>query len=395
MKVVFDLFSTQSSGKSKFHGGGEYTKAVFFKLVENSSTNVIVFFKKELDLDELIEKTIKMNKIKFYEINSINEINEVLKKESPDIFYSGLPYYLKKMKTIPDHIRFIYTIHGLRDLEQPTDKYEILYAENFKAKLIYYFKKFFKKRYIVKRMREFEKLLTLSNNKQIVVPSNHTKFSISSRFPNIEISEIEVLYSPILELKNAISETNEILRKYDLNEGEYLLLISGNRWIKNSYRAIKAISELYQQRQLKNFKTVILGNPNPKITKSIKNNSNFILLEYVAYKDLNLLYKNAYVFIYPTLNEGFGYPPLEAMKYKTAVLCSSISSVNEICENGAVYFNPFDYQEIKNRILQIVHDDKLYKIISIRGYDQYLKVKLKQDNDLKKLVNLIMEKDCI
>lgn len=54
----------------------------------------------------------------------------------------------------------------------------------------------------------------------------------------------------------------------------------------------------------------------------IKNKSHFVLLEYVDNNVLESLYKGAYALIYPTLNEGFGYPPLEAMKYGTPVLSS-------------------------------------------------------------------------
>lgn len=73
----------------------------------------------------------------------------------------------------------------------------------------------------------------------------------------------------------------------------------------------------------------------------------------MSYEKLASLYQNAYLFVYPTLNEGFGYPPIEAMQFATPVICSAITSTTEICGDSVLYFNPYSIDEIKNRILMM------------------------------------------
>jgi hypothetical protein len=92
--------------------------------------------------------------------------------------------------------------------------------------------------------------------------------------------------------------------------------------------------------------------------------------------------------MYPTLNEGFGYPPLEAMKYGTLCACSANSATTEVCADAVLYFNPYDETEIGIRILQSFDKDICEeKIEKMRvRYDQ---VRQKQNHDLDVLVNLI------
>ena len=124
---------------------------------------------------------------------------------------------------------------------------------------------------------------------------------------------------------------------------------------------------------------------------TIKNPDAFVFLGYVEDAELDSLYANATAFVYPSLSEGFGYPPLEAMRYKVPVLASPISSVAQVLDTGAMYFNPFSVEEIMNRMMMILRDD-YYNEFSERGYRQYLKVKERQDRDLDQLIDYITGK---
>lgn len=125
------------------------------------------------------------------------------------------------------------------------------------------------------------------------------------------------------------------------------------------------------------------------IMSKIKNKSHFVLLEYVDNNVLESLYKGAYALIYPTLNEGFGYPPLEAMKYGTPVLSSPFSAITEICGDSLIYFNPYSINEIKNRLLYLDNKDVLNDY-SLRVIEKYEKIAKRQAEDLDKLVNKIV-----
>jgi len=79
--------------------------------------------------------------------------------------------------------------------------------------------------------------------------------------------------------------------------------------------------------------------------------------------ELDSYLANAFCLVYPTLNEGFGYPPLQAMHFGVPSLCSAIASTTEVLKDSVLYFNPYSISEIQNRILQISNDNDIRETI--------------------------------
>ncbi len=94
---------------------------------------------------------------------------------------------------------------------------------------------------------------------------------------------------------------------------------------------------------------------------------NVIFTGFVSDFELSSLYKKCNFFIYPSLYEGFGIPPLEAMKNDCAVIVSDIPSLKEVCSNAAIYVNPFDTESIKNGMLKIIGDSVLKEELKRKG----------------------------
>ncbi len=82
-------------------------------------------------------------------------------------------------------------------------------------------------------------------------------------------------------------------------------------------------------------------------------------------QDLPLLYAGAVVFVFPSWYEGFGLPPLEAMKCGTPVIVSNRSSLPEIVGNEGLMVNPDDIQELSDMIIKVVSDPDFRKKISL------------------------------
>ena len=79
-------------------------------------------------------------------------------------------------------------------------------------------------------------------------------------------------------------------------------------------------------------------------------------------------YKKASLFVYPSFYEGFGIPPLEAMRALDApVACSNTSSIAEIVSNAGVYFDPYSVESISKTIESILEDDNLRKLLIKKG----------------------------
>lgn len=79
------------------------------------------------------------------------------------------------------------------------------------------------------------------------------------------------------------------------------------------------------------------------------------------------LYKGASAFVFPSLYEGFGIPPLEAMSYGCPVVCANTSSIPEVVGDAGQYFNPYDIESIRTSIEMVVSSLELRESLIIRG----------------------------
>lgn len=377
-RILFDLFQCQPVDSSKYHGGGEYIKVVFKRLIElySNSIKLVVFYNPEKFLDDWIKDIITKEKIKTYAVEDCSGIRKIFQHEEIDIFYSGLPYYYKKAD-IPGSVLVIGTIHGLRFLELPADKYACKYysgARKIKEVIRFVARNFYKE----KKKEDFKNCIELLD--KVVCVSNHTMYTIRNYYPNLENKKISVFYTPQKVAESSLSKQSPV----DTN---YILLMGGDRWVKNCYRAIIAIETLLMKGYLDNYRIVIVGGLSSSITRRIKDNERYIMKDYVSTEELETLYKFCDVFLYPSLNEGFGMPPLEAMKYGRTCIVSGVCSLPEICGDAVYYVNPYDIGEISGRILNAVDEKKP----STQVIEQYRRINEKQNRDLDELCRLIKE----
>ncbi len=90
-------------------------------------------------------------------------------------------------------------------------------------------------------------------------------------------------------------------------------------------------------------------------------------LDYVASGQLSALYANAAAFVFPSLYEGFGLPPLDAMRHGVPVLCSDRSSLPEVVGDGALTVNPEDPGEFASALHRVLTDATLRETLVARG----------------------------
>jgi glycosyltransferase involved in cell wall biosynthesis len=230
---------------------------------------------------------------------------------------------------------------------------------------------------------------------KIVSVSNHTKNSVLINFPNIRDEQIHVLYCPYPNLsENLLLQNQEaaILKANHLEKDNYFLILSAGRWFKNAYRAIKAFDHLAGINNLYGKKVVVLGVTDKSyLARQIRHRKSFIFKRFAETEELQQLYKNAYSLVYPSLQEGFGIPPVEAMRYGTPVLAASTASIPEICQQGACYFNPHSIMEIENRILYLLTDKLFHSQCRKNSFERKREIGIRQKEDLDKLIELILD----
>ncbi len=381
-KVLFDGTAIQPSTKASFHGGSEYAKCVLREIL-NQGKNIDIIFYNNLPIPPDIMATLDSHHIKTHYTASKNDLYKFIDLEGYDLFYSPLPYAYYDYN---GNTTIIGVIHGLRTIEFPWDRYYHKFintpVKKFIGRIISYTPflwQILKKRNISK----FSKLLLNPKFKFITV-SEHSKYSLVKFYPSLNEKDIEVCYSPLDTISHEKVETRNNVEKY-------FLLVSGNRAEKNIIRAVSALDNLFTKGLLTTYKVKITGVTNPKIFSHIKNSEKFEFLPYISSAELNKLYRNAFCFIYPSLNEGFGYPPLQAMACHIPVIASSATSIPEVCGNAALYFSPTNIDDLENRILQIALNSQIRESLIESGNKRLEEIKFRQKKDLEKLINLIFK----
>jgi glycosyltransferase involved in cell wall biosynthesis len=386
MNLLFNLVAVQPIHSAKFHGGGSYGEVIFWALVKRGVQFSCAYDSKKY-LDPMILDACKTQNIPLFDINEKTP-QQIIDENQIDTFYTPL-YSLEKKWDI--NVKdFVFTWHGVRALEMQYSWAGVGFAKKFgqKFEALVRYRESWKKYYYKPKYQDLAKRMAEGKARTITV-SEHSRASIKSFFPELLDLEIPVFYSPMTAYEPEGFLPPGVAAK------KYFLLTSGARWEKNNLRAAMAFDELVGMYQSQgkpfDFKMVITGAANPKAyLRHLKHKDRFVLLGYVENRELEFLHQNAYAFVFPSLNEGFGYPPVQSMRYGVPVAASGTTSIPEVCGDAVLYFDPYSVSEIKNRLVQLL-DPKIYDEYAARAPKRYVEVNTRQTADLEETVNFILK----
>lgn len=203
----------------------------------------------------------------------------------------------------------------------------------------------------------------------IIAVSQNTKQDIVELL-NIPESKIQVIYSGIDESikKNADESSLQAAKdKYKL-PANFLLHLGTLEPRKNILALIQAFDLLKADKQYADLELVLAGGEgwkNSALHEYLQNSPNFNhikLIGYIDRHDKSALYSLARGFVYPSLYEGFGFPPFEALTCGTPTLTSYSSSLPEIIGDSVILINPFDVADIKNGLVELLGQKLAAKI---------------------------------
>lgn len=216
----------------------------------------------------------------------------------------------------------------------------------------------------------------VQNSDTIITVSEHSKKDLIKIF-NVEESKIKITSLAAEEyFKPLDKEKAKLLlkNKYNINF-EYILYVGGFSIRKNVRSLLIAFSRTLANLS-KDYKVLILGAVNDEhsylvtLCDSLNISDKVVFTGYIPYEDLPYFYNSASVFVYPSLYEGFGLPPLEAMSCRVPVITSNISSIPEVVGDTALLINPFDTEELKVALEKVLENSVYGDELARKGYER-------------------------
>jgi len=204
----------------------------------------------------------------------------------------------------------------------------------------------------------------------VLTVSRFSKQEIVDVF-GIDAAKIHVVHSNVPFHKKPTRE--EVLNyKRDSSAERYIVAVSSMDPRKNFERLVAAFNRIED----KTVKLYIIGMPfkafnTPDLQKLV--GDNIYLPGYISDEALQGMYQNALLSVYPSLYEGFGLPPLEAMTYGCPVINSDIPALREVSEDAALYVDPYDIDNMAAGIEQLIEDEPLRKELQLKGLEQIKK----------------------
>lgn len=381
-------------------GLGRYTKEIVDHLELMDKENDYVIFLRKENWNDFHPQNSRFKKIlapyQWYGWKEQILMPWRIKKEKVDLMHFShfnVPFFYRK--------KFIVTVHDLILLKYPSKKATTLSPLYFKLKYFAY-------KFIIRH--------ALKKANSIITPSQFVKNDIIHYFKIAE-DKIIVIYEGLTDInkKNSFGE-NEYIKNVDktadkrlemeynkgirrknensfekegnitlknrkdalsaLENNKYILYVGNAYPHKNLERLIAAFSLVLKEKRFGNLRLVLVGVKNYFYEELISHVNNFysdilnniVFWGYATDQELKELYKNAELYIFPSLQEGFGLPPLEAISFGVPVVCSNNSSLPEILGDAANYFDGEDEKDMAEKIKSTMENENLRKSLIEKGF---------------------------
>jgi len=332
----------------KNRGLGRYVKNLVDRLPEDNN-EYIVFLLSE-NFNEFSSKAKNIKKVllpaRWYGLKEQWLVNKMAKKEKIDLMHFthlNVPYFYSG--------KFIVTIHDLTINRFPDSRATTL-------PYWLYLIKFWAYKKIIKH--------ALDKAKQIICPSNFVKRDLINFYHTRE-NKINVLYEGV-DFKQKETANQQISGKVTK---PYILYVGAAYPHKNLEFLIKSFILFNKDNT---YELVLVGRTDffyERLIKDSANQKNIVFWGEASDENLINLYRNCLFFVFPSLNEGFGLPPLEAQNCGAAVLSSNSSCLPEILGESALYFNPIKVEDLMEKMKELSQNQDLKNRLVNLGNENY------------------------
>lgn len=170
------------------------------------------------------------------------------------------------------------------------------------------------------------------------------------------------------------------VRRKGLVDDPYILYVGSEHPRKNLAGLLRAFKKLKKERRFKDLKLIKVGKAGGReadfrkqtldIIQTLELDKEVIFTEFVPKEELPFYYSGAECFVFPSLFEGFGLPPLEAMACGCPVITSNVASLPEIIGNTGLLIDPHNVNEITQALGEVLGDDNLKRELRTKGLER-------------------------
>ena len=203
--------------------------------------------------------------------------------------------------------------------------------------------------------------LGLQGSTSVITTSKYAKRKLERTFSKKTLSIIVIFQS---FLKSKMND-DRILKTLNLEDSDFLLHVGSFDKRKDLITLVKAFKLLKEDKNNKHLKLVLAGqkilNGNAEVLNELEryiltNNlsKSVLMTDYLSSAEISSLYKKALIYVFPSIEEGFGIPILEAFAMKIPVVTSNTGAMVEVAEGAAEHFNAGDYIELFKTLTTLI-----------------------------------------
>lgn len=383
MNILLDFIPFQNN--NGVGGAASFAKAVYDRLATTPHSGCRLFAAFDSTIPSSLhygyQQMAELYQAELVDI-SATSLSDAINRHQIDVFFIAIGQFYEAYNIHGINCKTIMFIHDLFEFERADNKIDLIIYDQEKNDWRDWLKRCFNlfsgrwDKQVRKRYGEVMRLYAQPNTLAYTV-SNYSKNALHYYFPEIK-KDIRVCYSPIRKSAYLEIIENKELEKLIYQKRQYILMLAANRRYKNAQILTKVFRRL--QKDYPNLYLLTL-----KYGKTI--HLQHIDIPYLSDSDLEHAYKHAYALVFPSFLEGFGYPPVEAMKYQTPSVASNVTSIPEVMGDAAIYFSPFYPADLYRALKEVLDNRDLRKEQIL--YRSTLIARL-QEEDLSRLVSEIL-----
>jgi len=323
---------------NNYSGIGTYIRTIIPQIIIKLNQNNFFLIINKYDDDIICLDNVKTITVKSKPY-SFKEHFEIPSKipENVDLYWS--PHYLHPIFL---KCKYLLTIHDLYHLKKSNNILKNIYSYLYFAHIRYY------------------------------------KYNLIavSKFTKDELLKLKFKNDSITMIHNGLDDKYE---KLNLKNENYILTVGNLKKNKNILRLVEAYESIQNDINLDLY---IIGdyknirNKDKLALSKIKKNKRIHLLGVLKKDEIKKYYNSANFYIHPSIYEGFGYPPLEAMSCGCPVLSSKEGSLSEVCKDAALYFDAYNYKDIALKMKDFISNTSYREKLINKGSKVILDYKL-------------------